>query len=50
MILYIYTKFKKNNIQLKKQGGVISIPEIPSLVNGGLVDINYLTRPINNGR
>jgi hypothetical protein len=41
---------KKNNIQLKKQGGVISIPEIPSLVNGGLVDINYLTRPINNGR
>ena len=41
---------KKNNIQLKRQGGVISIPKIPSLVNGGLVDINYLTRPINNGR
>ena len=41
---------KKNNIQLKRQGGFISIPKIPSLVNGGLVDINYLTRPINNGR
>lgn len=34
----------------KKIGGTISLPEIPSLVNGGLVDINYLTRPLNNGR
>lgn len=34
----------------KKRGGSISLPEIPSLVNGGLVDINYLTRPLNNGR
>jgi hypothetical protein len=41
---------KKNNIQLKNKGGTISLPEIPSLVNGGLVDINYLTRPLNNGR
>jgi len=41
---------KKNNIQLKNKGGYISLPEIPSLVNGGLVDINYLTRPLNNGR
>lgn len=41
---------KKNNIQLKNKGGTVSLPEIPSLVNGGLVDINYLTRPLNNGR
>lgn len=41
---------KKGNIQLKNKGGIISLPEIPSLVNGGLVDINYLTRPLNNGR
>ena len=34
----------------KKIGGTVSLPEIPSLVNGGLVDINYLTRPLNNGR
>ena len=41
---------KKNNIQLKNKGGIVSLPKIPSLVNGGLVDINYLTRPLNNGR
>jgi len=42
---------KRANIQLKRRGGyVMPLPKIPSLVKGGLVDINYLTRPINNGR
>jgi|GEM_PF-6784645 len=42
---------KGANIQLKRRGGyVMPLPEIPSLVKGGLVDINYLTRSLNNGR
>jgi len=43
-------KARGQEVTSKKRGGVISLPEIPSLVNGGLVDINYLTRPLNNGR
>lgn len=47
----ILNLLKNSNIQLKRRGGyVMPLPEIPSLVKGGLVDINYLTRPINNGR
>lgn len=38
-------------IDKKRKGGyVMPLPKIPSLVNGGLVDINYLTRSLNNGR
>ncbi len=43
-------KIKKGSVTEKRRGGMMSVPEIPSLVNGGLVDINYLTRPLNNGR
>jgi len=42
---------KERVVDKKREGGyVMSLPKIPSLVKGGLVDINYLTRPINNGR
>jgi len=38
-------------IDKKRKGGYVTpLPKIPSLVNGGLVDINYLTRSLNNGR
>jgi len=40
---------KKSKIELKRRGGIISVPKIPSLVNGGLVDINTIIGKINYG-
>jgi len=40
---------KKSKIELRRRGGMISVPKIPSLVNGGLVDINTVIGKINYG-
>ena len=40
---------KKSKIELRRRGGMISVPKIPSLVNGGLVDINTIIGKINYG-
>ena len=39
----------RNDVQKKKQGGSISSPQRPSLVNDGLADINTIIGKINYG-